>query len=183
MVLLLNSAASECSVSYLYRPRASFKVMCRHYAIRSHSAMMRIGIRMDEFGKCRARITLPKEIKVKRPYLPQLHPLVSAFPLFGRCPSSGGACILQEKSRAVSGKTFTFLSKLLFWGFAAVITGDKFVRMPQLCWILWTRPSRGLLSPMEVQKRTAVGVWQYRGLTSTPLLSKAAVAIYRKKNE
>ena len=75
---------------------------------------MGIGIRMDEFVKCSARIMLLKEIKVKRLYLPQLHPLVSAFPFFGHCPSSGGAYILQEKSRAVSGKTFTFLSKLLF---------------------------------------------------------------------
>lgn len=113
MVLLLNAAAFECLESYLYRPRIPFKVICHHYAIRLHSAIVKIDIRMDEFGKCSATITLLKEIKEKRLYLPWLHPLVSAFPFFGHCPSSGGAYILQEKSRTVSGKTSTFLSKLL----------------------------------------------------------------------
>lgn len=112
MVLLLNAGAFECSVSYLYRPRIPFKVICHHYAIRLHSAVVKIDIRMDEFRKCSARRTLIKETKEKRLYLPQLHPLVSAF--FGYCPSSRSVHILREKSRAVSGKTFTFLSKLLF---------------------------------------------------------------------
>lgn len=53
--------------------------------------------------------------------------------------------------------------------------------MSELCSVPWTGPSYVVLSPMQVQKSTALGVWQYRGLTSTPLTSKAAVAIYRKK--
>lgn len=129
MVLLLNAAAFECLRSYLYRPRIPFKVICHHYAIRLHSAIVRMDIRMDEFGKCSVRITLPKEIKKKKVYLPQLHPLVSTFPFFGPCPSSRGLYILQEKSRAVSGKSFTFLSKLLFQNLQQWLLGtDLFAR-------------------------------------------------------
>lgn len=53
----------------------------------------------------------------KRLNLPQLPPLVWAFPFLGHCLYSGGADLLQETSKAVSGKMFTFLSKLLFENF------------------------------------------------------------------
>lgn len=122
MVLLLNAAAFDWLVkSCLYRPRILFKVICHHYTFRLHSAIMRIDIRIHEFGKCSTRTMLIKEIKEKRLYLPQLHPLVSAFPFFGHCLSSGGVCIWQEYICVCTEQRvenmFLFLSKLLSHNF------------------------------------------------------------------
>lgn len=161
MVLLLNSAGSECSVSYLYRPRISFQVIYHHYTFRLCSAVMRIGIRMNEFGKCSARIVLLKEIREETLFA-STAPIGVSISILWRLPWSwrvrGWVYILQERPRAVSGKTFTFLSKFFVWGFSAVIIGDKYICMSQLYSVLCTGPSLALL--MLVQKRMAVRVWQ-----------------------
>lgn len=123
--------------SYLYRPGTPFKVICHHYAFTSHSAITRADTRMDEFSKCSTR-TVFLEVRgwicfSCLHWCEHFHSLDTAY--------SGGADLLQETSKAVSGKMFTFLSKLLFWEFSAVITAVRFVCMSQVCSIPWSWPS------------------------------------------
>lgn len=172
MVLLLNSAAAECSVSCLYRPRIPFQVflVCHHYTFTLCSAVIRIRIRMDEFSKCSARIVLLKEIREETLFV-STAPIGVSISILRRLPWSwrvkGWVYILQERPTAASGKMFTFLSRFFVWGFSAVIIGDKYICMSQLYSVLCTGPSLALL--MLVQKRMAVGVWQ----VSLPSLCQA----------
>lgn len=142
---------------YLYTPRTPFKVICHHYTFTSHSAITRADIRMDEFSKCSTRIVFLKEIRdwicltdLKLP------PLVCSFPFFGHCLYSEGADLLQEIYKAVRGKMFTFLSKLLFENFQQwLLQSDLFACLS--CAQFHGLGQAMCTFPTQVWKRMAVG--------------------------
>lgn len=114
MVVLVNAAAFEC----LQLPlpikntfQGNLSSLYIHITLCNYKGRHENGLIQQMLNKN----SVPQ--RGKRLNLPQLPPLVWAFPFFGHCLYSEVADLLQETSKAFSGKMFTFPSKLLFENF------------------------------------------------------------------
>lgn len=155
MVVLVNAAALECLELPLPTKntfQGNFSSLYIHITLCNYEGRHKNGWIQQMLNKN----SVPQ--RIKRLNLPQLPPPVWAFPLFGHCLYSGGADLLQETSKALTGKIFTFLSKILFEDF------QQWLLQSELFACLSCAQFHGLgqaicTFPMQVWKRMAVGDW------------------------
>lgn len=155
MVVLVNAAAFECLELPLLTKntfQGNLSSLYIHITLCNYEGRHKNGWIQQMFNKN----NVPQ--RNKRLNLPQLPPLGWSFPFFGHCLYSEGADLLQETSKAVSGKKAHFSKQAFVWEFSVVITAVRFVCKSQLC------SFHGLgqticTFPMWVWKRMAVGDW------------------------
>lgn len=155
MVVLVNAAAFECLELPLPTKntfQGNLSSLYIHITLCNYEGRHKNGWIQQMLNKN----SVPQ--RSKRLNLPQLPPLVGAFPFFRHCLYSGGADLLQETSKAVRGKMFTFLSKLLFENFQQWLPHSDLFAMPALLNSMVLAKSYALF-PCRYGRGTAGGDW------------------------